>query len=185
MRSPLLLAIGLVLASGCSRGPDLMPLEVGRTTTYTITAGLQRYVERVEVVDEIPVLGTTGYELAGPMGKSRIAWKDGVLWAKETANARFSPPIPIAMKQGKERSWAGEIEMLGQKRKATATLTQTDEKIQLGSRKIDTVLSVLKVDLPKDVFELSSWFQPGFGLVRQEQRNSGNLIVRTELLSVS
>ena len=127
-------------------------------------------------------IGTTGFELAGPMGVSRLAWKDGVLLAKQTANARFEPPIPLVTVDGKDRKWSGRMESLGKFSQATAELIQKKEKIEVGSRQVQTVFTVLTVRKDGGTIELSSWFQPGVGLVQQEQRTGGKLILRMEML---
>ncbi len=172
----------LPLVVGCSKQPELMPMKIGSQTSYVVRYGLDSKVEPVKVVREVPIAGVTGYELAGPLGVSRLAWKDGVLLAAATTNARFDPPIPLLAVDGKDRTWSGTVESLGKKQAATATLVHKSEKIELISKKVDTTLSTLTLSLPKGTVELSSWFQSGVGLVQQEQRTGPVVVVRLEMV---
>jgi hypothetical protein len=167
---------------GCSQAPSLMPMEVGRSTTYVVTYGLERHPEPVTVSREVPVSGASGYELTGEMGASRLVWKDGVLLASQTANAWFDPPIPLVAADAGDRSWSGRVASLGTKSLASATLTHSKEKLDLAGKTLDTVLSVLTIQLPRGRIEVSSWFQPGVGLVQQEQRTGDNLVVKMEMI---
>jgi hypothetical protein len=177
------LAFLMLLVAGCSKQPDLMPLSVGRSVTYVVTHGLEKFVEPVKVVAEVPIMGRTGYELSGPMGVSRLVWKDGVLYASQTSNAVFDPPIPLVAVDGKMKRWTGSVHSLEFESDASAELVQKQVKdVQVGTRKVEATLATLTVKMPKGTIELSSWFQPGVGLVQQEQRTGSVLVLRMAML---
>jgi hypothetical protein len=162
-----------------------MPLDPGRQVTYTVKTGLASRVEPMRITRELPVAGVSGVEVAGPLGASRLAWRDGLLAADATANARFKPPIPLLAPDLKDRTWKGTVEAAGQIQSATATLRNEKDTITLGARKVLTTKSTLALDLPesKGSIELISWFQPGVGLVQQEQRTNGQFVLHLQLLS--
>lgn len=178
-----------LLALGCARDDTLMPLEVGQEVTYVVKTGFASAIEPVKIVRNLPVAGVRGVEMTGPLGSSRLAWKDGVLLADATSHGRFSPPIPLLdaklTEKSKPRTWHGRLEILGQEQPANAILTQKKETIALGSRRVATTVSTLTLDLPASngKIELISWYQPGTGLVQQEQRTNGRRVLRLELLS--
>lgn len=174
--------LAVALLAGCSGEPDLMPMRVGTSITYVVTHGLQRFVEPVKVTSSLPIMGRTGYEFTGPMGVSRLVWKDGVLYASQAANARFYPPIPLVTLDGKGRKWQGRLESLDTVADATAELNQKAEKLSLGPRQISTTRSVLTVTMSRGSIELTTWFQSGVGIVQQEQRTGAELVLRMEML---
>lgn len=169
---------------GCGKAQsDLMPLKVGRSSTYEVTAGFDKMVDPIKVARELPVADTTGYELTSTFGTSRLAWKNGELLASETANAFFNPPIPLVTDDGKDRSWSGRIEAMGKKTLATATLTQKKgEDLQIAAKRYTTQSSELKINLPRGTIVINSWFVPKIGLVQQEQRTNDKFVLRLELL---
>jgi hypothetical protein len=170
---------------GCAREDALMPLEVGREVTYVVRTGFASGVEPVRVVRRLPVAGVRGAELTGPLGSARLAWKDGVLLADATSHGRFSPPLPLLAEDGKARTWHGRLETLGREQPASAKLVHTKETLRLGSRRVATTLAKLTMELPasKGLIELDSWYQPGVGLVQQEQRTNGRRVLQLQLLS--
>jgi hypothetical protein len=178
-----------LLALGCARDDALMPLEVGQEVTYVAKNGFSSTIEPVKIVRELPVAGVKGVEMTGPLGTSRMAWKDGVLYADATSHGRFSPPLPMldsqATEKSKPRTWHGRLEILGREQPAGARLTHKKETIPLGSRRVATTVATLTLDLPASngKIELISWYQPGTGLVQQEQRTNGRRVLRLELLS--
>jgi hypothetical protein len=134
-------------------------------------------------VREIPVAGTTGYELSASYGTSRLAWKDGRLLAAQTTNAFFDPPIPLVSEDGKDISWSGRIESMGKISQATATLTQKkNEALQIAAKRYTTQATQLKINLPRGTILIDSWFVPKIGLVQQEQRTNDKFVLRMELL---
>ncbi len=176
-------ALTALLLAGCSKQPDLMPLRVGRTISYEVTHGMEKHVESMTVTAEVPVMGQTGYEISGPMGVSRMVWKDGVLYASQTANAILDPPIPLVSLDGKVKRWNGTLESLDVSSDASAELVQKQVKgVEVGLRKIDATLSTLTVKLPRGTIEVLTWFQPGVGLVQQEQRTGNVLVLRMEMV---
>lgn len=179
------LLLTLLIPLGCARDDALMPLEVGREVSYVVRTGFTSTVEPVRVARRLPVAGVRGAELVGPMGASRLAWREGVLYADSTVNGRFSPPLPLLAEDGKQRTWHGRLETLGQEQPASAILKHEKETLRLGSRRVATTLAKVVLDLPdsKGTIELDSWYQPGTGLVQQEQRTNGRRVLQLQLLS--
>jgi len=176
-----LFAAGLL--AGCGGSHPLMPLEKGVLGTYRVHYKFDTWVEPLRVERKVSVANTSGYELSGPFGISRLAWRDGVLFADQTANAFFEPSVPLLLENGKKRHWEGTIRSLGVERRATAELTQVNTPLEISGRKLDTVLSTLTVTTPTGVIELDSWFSAGTGLVQQEQRTNGQRVIQLQLVT--
>jgi hypothetical protein len=168
---------------GCGQKTDLMPLETGKSWTYITKAGFNTFVEPVKVVRRMPVAGTEGYELVGPLGSSRLAWKDGVLFASTTANARFMPALPLVYPGKEERKWQGRMESNGKTYDATARISLKQERLKVGGGEVGTTLSTILLQIPDTGIELKTWFQPGVGIVQQEQRINRVLKVHMQLLN--
>jgi hypothetical protein len=175
--------MALFLLAGCSKPPDLFPLEVGTAWTYTVRSGFDTFVEPIKIVRTVPVAGVDGVELAGPLGVSRLGWRKGVLFADSTVNANFTPPLPIYAIDGKDGKWGGSMGSMGKRQKCTATLHHEDAKLQIGGRNVSTRLSTVTIKTARTDIELKTWFQPKVGIVQQEQRTAGKLDVAIQLLS--
>jgi hypothetical protein len=176
---PLLSIAGLV---GCAKQSDLMPLKLGTSATYEVSYGLEKHVEPLTISRSLPVDGVTGFELSGPMGVSRVAWHNGELRAAQTANAWFDPAIPILADDKKDRQWSGRVGVMGVKSLAKAVLTHKQDKLDMGSKAVEATLAELTITLPRGTIVVDSWFQPGVGLVRQEQRTADKLVVSMEMI---
>jgi hypothetical protein len=151
-----------------------MPLQAGKRWTYLVTNSMtmdQKIRSTVQVKRVIPVGGVPGYELVSALGTSRLAWRGPELIASQMANTTFEPAIPLLGPVGSRRSWQGYVRTLGRAEAARATLeTKAD---RLGERR--TQKSTLRLSLPGRLVLVESWFEPGVGLVRQEQRTDGKL----------
>ncbi|HEY3781580.1 MAG TPA: hypothetical protein VGL56_10880 [Fimbriimonadaceae bacterium] len=186
-RFPLPLAAILltgIVAAGCGNAEDLYPLKLHEQWTYTVKNSFSTRVQKVAVARQIPVALTTGYELDGPMGISRLAWRDGTLYAEALPNTRIYKPIPLLVAKVGPATlhWSGEVQTLAGNQKAEATMVQVPDSIELGARKLDTVRSNLTVKLPNKTVELDTWYAKGIGPVKQDERTNGNLDVHVELL---
>jgi len=177
------LALACVLG-GCGGGSEWFPLEVGRSWTYTVRTGYVTYVESVRVERSLSVAGKKGYELAGPMGRSRVAWSSGVLRAESLPNARFDPPLPILIADGLagKRTWSGSLESPEGRFEAKATLEQSPESIRVGVKRFDAVKTRVLLRYGGRRIEALTWYARDAGPVRQEQRTDGDLDVAMELL---
>ena len=178
---------------GCGANDNYMPMQVNKKWTYRVRAGFERHTIPIRVVRELTVASTTGYELASPLGVSRIAWKSGKLVADSTVNAQFIPPIPLLVPGAKLDSkkvkqvetWHGRIIALGQEKPASAVLIEQLDTVDFGTRKVNAILATLTIRIPNGVLELQSWYQSGVGLIQQEQRTNGTRIVQLSLVSHS
>lgn len=183
------LSIPLLACSLCAcgaGGDDYMPLQTGKTWTYKVQANLNPYVEPIKVNRRISVAGVDGFELTGPLGQSRLAWKDGHLLADRLGSSRFNPPITLLAPSLKRPvDWKGQVSSLAGREDGKASLTQTSEEITLGGRKYSTLRSRLALETPRHTIELLTWFSAGTGIVRQEQRTDGRQNIAFEILSGS
>lgn len=175
---------GLVLVlAGCSHGSDFLPLRDNSQWTYTVNTGTDTYVEPIKVLRRIPVRGQLGYEIGGNLGISRLTWDDGVLYADSLVNSRFHPALPIFSPTAESLSWAGTIESMGKSQKATATIMLKEDKIEKLRQKITVRRATITIQTPRTIIEVKTWYRPGVGIVKQEQRTGNKLDVAMELLS--
>ena len=164
----------MLAAAGCSSKDDQFPLEVGRSTTYVVRTGMVEFVAPIEVKGRLSVAGVDGYELGGPLGTYRVAWKDGVLVAERLSGTRFRPAIPmlVAGAAPVTRSWKGAIGFAGEVAQATAELEQKPATITLGTKKYDCTEVRIVAKMPSREVELVTHYGKGIGILRQEQRGS-------------
>jgi len=172
-----------LLLAGCGGGHPLMPLAVGRSTTYVVKFGFDSRVEPVKVTRRIAVAGVDGYELAGPLGVSRLAWNKGTLYSDQAVNASFEPSLPMLAEDAKDRVWHGRVVSMGKVNPATARLVHKKSSVVIGGRKLDTTLAVLTLTIPGGEIELDSWYAPEIGLVQQEQRTNNVRVVQLQMVT--
>lgn len=177
------LGVALLVLGGCARH-ELLPLEQGRTWTYNVRTGFPRSVEELKVERPIAVAGVDGWQLGSPLGVARVAWKGGTLWAEETSNLRFSPPLPLLVEGEPKasRTWSGKVRHLGREVDAAATLMQTEGRDTLGSKPIDVVKTELRLQMEGHEVLVRSAYAAGIGLVRQRQETDGRFDVEMEFL---
>lgn len=175
-------AAGIVLAgAGCGQPDHYYPSEVGTKWTYDVRSAFgATHVEEVEVARRLSVAGTEGFELSGGLGVSRLAWKRGVLWGDTFANVRAQPPLPLLSTDKGRRNWEGTLETVFGREKARATLTHQAETKIIAGRKFDTLRAELSIERPLGTTSLITWYVPGLGIGRQEQRTRGTLELRVE-----
>ena len=187
------IAVGLV---GCGSRDDWFPMKVGKHWTYQVRAGFDRRVEPVKVLRPLAVASSAGFELTGPLGVSRLAWKKGILLAESTVSVQFIPPVPILvtgadLSKEKNKSkpveyrvatWHGRVIVIGKERPGSAVLTERNEVIDFGSRKVPTILATLSLKVGLNEIVLKSWFQQGVGLIQQEQRTNGARVIQLQML---
>jgi hypothetical protein len=190
-----------VVAAGCGGGggSDLMPLEVGQTRLYKVQAGFESYVTTMKVSREISVANTVGYELTSTLGVSRLAWSDGALVAERLVTTQFMPPLPLLFKaeETHDRIWKGRIVFVDKaapamkdyaagKKLVTATQSQSvDDQIPFRGNKIHCIRSTVNMQTAENKIEITTWFSAGLGIVRQEQRTDGALVLKLDLLDES
>lgn len=161
-----------------------MPLQAGTATTYVAHFGLNEMrVEPIRVGRRISVAGVTGYELTGNLGVARLGWRDGVLYADQTANGWFSPSLPVLAEDEKNRSWHGRVRVMDRMLPGSATLEHHSRTVEIGSRKLKTTQAVVTLKLPAGTIELESWYAPGIGLVQQEQRTNGKRVLQLQMVT--
>jgi hypothetical protein len=173
--------LGLAVG-GCRSQPAEFPLAVGKTWTYSVRTGLVTHVEPVKVTRSLSVAGVSGYELSGPMGVSRVGWKDQELVADALANASFNPALPLLI-SGEERarrSWSGTMTVAGSGAASSAILVQEPETRQVGGKSVRAIKAVLTLKARGRTVEVITWYVAGTGPVMQEQRTDGRLDISLE-----
>ncbi|MEI7576070.1 MAG: hypothetical protein WCK51_04195 [Armatimonadota bacterium] len=191
----LFLILPVFVVVGCSGGDSsqFMPLAKGKEWGYEVRAGFQRNISTLRVVEPSAVGSVKGWRLVGSLGESRMAWKDSKLVVSEFSNCRFSVPVPIldtakipakSKSQGdafsQAHTWKGKMESFGVIRPCGATLRQRQTKLE--GNKADLVQTILELSVGGATMEIRTWFERGKGIVKQEQRTNGNLVVAMDLL---
>jgi hypothetical protein len=183
-----LLGVGTLLGlAGCRGGPSLMPLDIGHKWTYIVKSprSFDTYVTPIKVARRISVAGVEGVELTSDLGVSRLAWVGDGLMAERLIGTQFSPPLPLVFGTNEtyERPWKGQVTFVDNASPATATQSQKAfDDFPLGGKKIHTIISTIHLKTAARSIELLTWFAPGRGIVQQEQRTDGTLLVRLSLL---
>lgn len=164
--------IGLVVLAGCGADDRLMPLRVGNEWSYDVKTGLPESVAALKVTREVPVAGTTGYELDSPMGISRMAWKGETLIASVLGNSRFSPPLSLlnSIEERQTTKWDGRMYSHGKTYEYKASLSQEPTPLTREGRKYQAVMTTLLLRLPDRELEIQTWYAPGYGILNQVQR---------------
>lgn len=196
----LAILVPLISLMACGQGgPSYMPLVDDKEWTYSVTSPFQSNIIKMGVGKHVSVGGFDGRTLASELGETRLAWDRKRLVASMLANTNFIPPIPLLVadkiperKKNREAEfasvelWQGTFESLGRVRRAKATLSERMSPLQIKNEEIETVETVLRVELEgakEDVpLEIRTWFSRKDGIVRQEQRTNRLLIVSMELL---
>ncbi len=182
-----MLVLAALALAGCAR-QELFPLEVGRVLTLHVRTGLGvAGVEQMAVTRKLSVADTTGYELTGARGTSRLAWKGDTLVAEAFPNVRFEPALPILVAGDPQavRHWRGSVVHLGVAADGVATLTQAEVDDRLGSRKLKAVETRLVIKAAGHTMEITSAYTPQVGLLRQRQTTDGRFDVALEFLDGS
>lgn len=160
---------------GCSRGNQLFPLSVGQKWDYVFRWGVQQQTGRLEVVREVPVAGATGWELASPMGVSRLGYVGDQLVADQLSGAFLSRPLPIGIPVGKKAKWEGWIRLPSGRKAGKAEIVSTDENQTVAGRKRSVVRTVVTMKVDGHTVELVTLIAPGDGIVDQEQSTDEKL----------
>lgn len=174
-----------LLLAGCGGGQGLFPTQVGSHHEYVIKNGMAVYVEAIRATKEVAVAGSRGVELGGPMGISRVAWKDGTLYASLLGGTRFVPPIPILVAAAPDKAITTKTmaETEGVQRQARVTLVHSKEKIKIGTRDVETVRTLLTLNTDANVITVETHYADGSGMVRQQQHVDGQFDLSLDLLN--
>ena len=171
-----LLLILVACAAGCGGGTtSYMPLAKGNHWVYLVTIDPESTYQDLRVVREASVGSTRGWLLESEMGDCRLGWQGGILLAAELGGTAYSPPVPLFAEDGAK--WQGVLATATVSTAATATMRRTNESLDVAGRKYRTVKCVLDLQSSQGPLQLTTWFFPGMGILRQEQR-SGPALVR-------
>lgn len=182
-RLPLLL-LAAAVAAGCGDNA-LYPLETGGTWQYAVRSGFTSDVINLRVDGRQSVAATAGWRLSSELGAVQLAWRGKVLLLEEAAGTRFTPALPWLRSDSSDprRTWVGSATTFGRTLEASAVIAQAKDRIVLGSRKLDVQKVSVQMRAGPRSIETITWFAPGIGPVRQEQRVDGRLTRSLEYLS--
>ena len=168
------------LLLGCGSPPPLVPFAVGDHWDYRFRTGLERETGRIEVAREVPVAGGVGWELRGPMGVSRLGYAGDRLVADQLGGAFLTPPLPIGLPLKSRALWRGWVVSPKGRQPAKATIEADESKPEIMGRKrvLNRTVVTLRVDGRK--IELATYYAPGDGIIRQDQRTDERLDLALE-----
>ena len=170
-----LVLFAVVFLYGCSNDlQDLMPLSMGNSWDYLVRLDGDEATETISVVSEAPVGSVQGFLLESVMGDSRLAWDGDTLVAAELPDSVYSPPIPLLASES--QSWSGVVSTATGSATGTATLTLSKENLSIAGRQYSTVKTVLTLLAGGETIQLTTWFFPQMGILRQEQRRGPGLV---------
>ena len=159
-----------------------MPLHEHHSWSYLVRSGLQNLPDKVTVTRSVAVGDVDGYELAGELGVSHLAWEKGQLVTDQMAGVRFTRPLPILAPNNDSVEWSGWADSGDHRDPAKATVTHASTKLEVLGRPVETIRSDVDLKIADRKLQLSTWFEPGVGIVRQDQRTNGRLDITLELL---
>jgi hypothetical protein len=175
--------LALVGIAGCGEGPsDLMPLSVGDSWVYLTRTGIKTYTQQLTVERPVAVGDVEGYELAGDLGVAHLAWSHGRLITDQMVGTRFDPPLVLYAPTNKDIAWSGAVYSSDRKETATGTVGTGKEKLDLLGRTVETQYSTVWLRVGTRNVVLKTWFEPGTGIVRQEQKTDNRLDLVIEYL---
>lgn len=188
MRPPILVIVtaAMLIGPGCSPGSQrYFPLEAGMQWTYSVRSGLSSRVEQLRVAMSVSVAGVQGWELSGPMGASRVAWRGNKLMLEEVPGTRFAPAVPILLGDPRTAKWdwSGLVTTFGRATEGSGVIEQSPEQLTVAGRSFKTIRSTFSLDLPGKQIVIVTWFAEGVGVLRQEQRANGYLERALEYVS--
>lgn len=169
------------MAASCGKSDTRFPTDVGTTWTYSVRNGFgAEHVEDVRVARRLTVAGVEGFELQGPLGSTRMAWRSGTLWCESFANVSLRPPLPLWDPNRKTQAWKGTIETSFGEEAATARIAWDESKIEIDGIRFETMRTQCFLERPQGETQLTTWIAPGVGIVRQEQRTRDALDLSVE-----
>ncbi|MBS1713140.1 MAG: hypothetical protein JST30_02255 [Armatimonadetes bacterium] len=172
----------LAAVGGCQdQATGLMPLSKKAVWTYSVQGDFDTYVATLKAADRVPVGPAEGWKLDGTMGPSRLGWAGGTLYASELAGQGFEPPLPLYSPSPVR--WKGRWSMGNRSAELEATVESKKVKEQVAGRSTDAVMSVVQLKGRGFSSRLTTWFVPGIGVYRQEQRTGDRRTVRLDYLS--
>lgn len=173
--------LSALMLGGCGRGPDLMPMEVGRRWQFAVSTQFQQYLADMTVSREASVAGHKGFVLLGATGECRLAWVNGRLLAERISNTRFEPPIPLVVQsEDRERvAWKGVVQGNWGRFEATASLNQVMTEKEISGSKTRVAKSDLVILNSKGPsIRLETLFEPNVGIAQQQQWIGSNSVLK-------
>jgi hypothetical protein len=189
------LLLGLLTLVGCQRPSTApMPLAEGARWNYAVFVPPQRYFDELKVGEPISVAGTNGFEVSSNMGVARLGWKNGILYASQTANARFEPALPLYTptirpkaepgKSEPDENYRGTLTAGGETIRVTGRVFREEKLQAITANGVEYKAILCEAALVGGGrrFNLKTWFVNGIGIVQQEQRINGRLLVQLQML---
>jgi hypothetical protein len=158
-------------------------MEVGKAWVYMARTGLQSLPDNVRVTRRLSVDGVEGVELMGDLGVSHVAWSGSRLITDQMAGCRFLPPLPLLAVGEDQASWRGWVYSGAKREPWKAQISSQSAKLDVLGTMANTVCSSVDMSSGPLRLQVKTWFEPGVGIVRQEQRTNDRLDLTLELLT--
>jgi len=158
-----------------------MPLSKKSTWTYSVQGDFDTYVATLASAGRAPVGTAEGWILKGTMGPCRLGWSGNVLYASELAGQGFEPPLPLYSPS--PRRWKGTWRQGDRSAELEAAVSSRKVKEQVSGRSTEVTQSIVELTGKGFRSRLTTWFVPGLGIYRQEQRTGDRRTVRLDYLS--
>ncbi|MDX2065655.1 MAG: hypothetical protein SFX74_07945 [Fimbriimonadaceae bacterium] len=178
-----LLAVVAGLA-GCRSGSSGPRMPVGQVWVYRVVAPPMRYVEEVKAVQPVAVFDAPGVEFRSGLGNSRVAWKDGELFASQLNQTRFVPPIAVSATAAKRHH--GRVEAYGKVTPFSARILPEKDPVdvQVDQTTLKARKTVIQGRMGDRNLEIHTYVHSSKGIVRQEEWINDRLTLRLELVAM-
>lgn len=183
MRGFALALAGLALAGCGDSVPDYFPLDEGNQWTYNVDSDGGGESESMRVERKVPVGPYDGWLVGGDRGESLLAWHRGTLYASELGGTQFDPPLPLFSRAG--AAWEGQATTPFGNKAGRASIKQSEVELKVGGQSYLTERSVVDLKTSGGRTQLTTWFFPRMGILRQEQRSGPALTLDRRISFVS
>jgi len=162
-----------------------MPLAPGNTWTYQAKSGLNTRIVTIKINQKAPVGRIEGFVLSSEVGDSTLAWQGNQLISGRLANSEFFPPLPIYanINDGDVINWNGTIRASGSAKSAKGQLKVKHVEEEIDGKKLKLSVGQVTLLIENETHEITTWFQIGKGIFRQEHRINDTLATQLKYVS--
>lgn len=181
-----LLLPSLLFLQSCTNQKLWFPLEINKEWTYIVHAPFGGRVYKAKVVGKNRVGVMEGYKISGIGGELLAAWSGNELVASQISGVRFHQPITLLKPYTEHTTWTykGMCTNRSIPTEANLQMVQKPEILKSPSAEKQTLKVTLTGTIGSTPIELITWFAKGKGIIRQEQRENGKLMVWLELIEI-
>jgi hypothetical protein len=162
-----------------------MPLAIGNTWSYQAKSGLNTRISTINIERKGPVGQIEGFVLTSEIGDTTLAWEGNQLISSRLANSEFFPPLPIYanIKEGDIINWSGTIRASGSAKSAKGQLKVKNVEEEIDGKKLNLSVGQVTLKIDNEFHEITTWFQSGRGIFRQEHRINDTLATQLRYIS--